>query len=325
MTREEWLDYFETVNGRKPSVQEMADALKAGEFVNEAPAKAEDTATAEPIKVEAEIVETSTSPLPTETAPAVTATAPSTVAFPEGQAAMANLAPKKPMDPKKKKRILVSVLSAVVLVFLCIGGFMTYRYVTGNIDGKWYSSSLGREYSSSMSESLTDLDSKELEKYFTDTAVTMKVKGSNAKVTASYTFDKKTYIKDYRERVQKSFSAFGDLFKAFYGDSFENYYSEETIEKELDEALEKAAKDSGQKYDSKTGETTTTLFKGKVSCLGHKMTVTSVNKDVDIDGLNVKKGQELKVTKKDKKVTLSGDGKSKDITFSTKNDTKDKF
>ncbi len=118
------------------------------------------------------------------------------------------------MDPKKKKRILVSVLSAVVLVFLCIGGFMTYRYVTGNIDGKWYSSSLGREYSSSMSESLTDLDSKELEKYFTDTAVTMKVKGSNAKVTASYTFDKKTYIKDYRERVQKSFSAFGDLFKA---------------------------------------------------------------------------------------------------------------
>ena len=317
MTRAEWLDYFETVNGRKPSVQEMADALKAGEFVNEAPAKAEDTVTTEPVKVEAEIVETSTSPLPTETAPVVTATAPSTVAFPEGQAAMANLAPKKQMDPKKKKRILVSVLSAVVLVFLCIGGFMTYRYVTGNIDGKWYSSSLGREYSSSMSESLTDLDSKELEKYFTDTAVTMKVKGSNAKVTAGYTFDKKTYIKDYRERVQKSFSAFGDLFKAFYGDSFENYYS--------DEALEKAAKDSGQKYDSKTGETTTTLFKGKVSRLGHKMTVTSVNKDVDIDGLNVKKGQELKVTKKDKKVTLSGDGKSKDITFSTKNDTKDKF
>lgn len=47
MTRAEWLDYFETVNGRKPSVQEMADALKAGEFVNEAPAKAEDTATTE--------------------------------------------------------------------------------------------------------------------------------------------------------------------------------------------------------------------------------------------------------------------------------------
>lgn len=323
MTRAEWLDYFETVNGRKPSVQEMADALKAGEFVNEGSVKTQEPATAEPIKVEAEVVETSTNPVPTEVVPVVQASP--TVAFSEGQVAMANLAPKKSMDPKKKKRILVLIVSAVALVFLCIGGFVTYRYVTGNIDGKWYSSSLGREYSSSMSESLTDLESQELEKYITDTAVTMKVKGSNAKVTASYTFDKKTYIKDYRDRLEKTFSTFGDLFKAIYGESFENYYSEETIEKELDDALEKAAKDSDQKYDSKTGETTTTLFKGKVSRLGHKMTVTSVNKDVDIDGLNVKKGQELKVTKKDDKVTLSGDGKSKDITFSTKNDTKDKF
>ena len=33
MTRAEWLDYFETVNGRKPSVQEMADALKAGSLL----------------------------------------------------------------------------------------------------------------------------------------------------------------------------------------------------------------------------------------------------------------------------------------------------
>lgn len=323
MTRAEWLDYFETVNGRKPSVQEMADALKAGEFVNEEPVKTQEPVTAEPIKVEAEIVETSTNPVPTEVVPVVQASP--TVAFPEGQAAMANLAPKKGMNPKKKKYLLVSIVSAVALVFLCIGGFMTYRYVTGNIDGKWYSSSLGREYSSSMSESLTDLESQELEKYITDTAVTMKVKSSNAKVTASYTFDKKTYIKDYRDRLEKTFSTFGDLFKDLYVESFENYYSEETIEKELDEALKKSAKDSGQKYDSKTGETTTTLFKGKVSRLGHKMTITSVNKDVDIDGLNVKKGQELKVTKKDNKVTLSGDGKSKDITFSTKNDTKDKF
>ena len=81
---------------------------------------------------------------------------------------------------------------------------MTYRYVTGNIDGKWYSSSLGREYSSSMSESLTDLDSKELEKYFTDTAVTMKVKGSNAKVTASYTFDKKKNLMKLLKKLRKT-------------------------------------------------------------------------------------------------------------------------
>ncbi len=42
------------------------------------------------------------------------------------------------------------------------------------------------------------------------------------------------------------------------------------------------------KYDSKTGETTTTLFKGKVS-LGHKMTVTSVIKAVGYRWSHVKK------------------------------------
>ena len=139
MTREEWLDYFETVNGRKPSVQEMADALKAGEFVNEEPVKAEETATAEPIKVEAEIVETNVNPASIEGTP-ITAT-PATVASPEGQAAVTNMAPKKGLDAKKKKLIIISVLSAVALILLSVGGFTGYRYVTGNIDGKWYSSS----------------------------------------------------------------------------------------------------------------------------------------------------------------------------------------
>ena len=115
MTREEWLDYFETVNGRKPSVQEMADALKAGEFVNEEPVKAEETATAEPIKVEAEIVETNANPASIEGTP-ITAT-PATVAFPEGQAAVTNMAPKKGLDAKKKKLIIISVLSAVALSY----------------------------------------------------------------------------------------------------------------------------------------------------------------------------------------------------------------
>ena len=102
MTRAEWLDYFETVNGRKPSVQEMADALKAGEFVNEAPAKTEDTATTEPIKVEAEIVETSTSPLPTETAPVVTATAPLRFLFQKDKQLWQTWLLKKQWIPKRK-------------------------------------------------------------------------------------------------------------------------------------------------------------------------------------------------------------------------------
>ncbi len=65
MTRAEWLDYFETVNGRAVSVQEMADARNAGEFIDEAPAKTEDVQLLLNPLLLRRNVETSTSPLPT--------------------------------------------------------------------------------------------------------------------------------------------------------------------------------------------------------------------------------------------------------------------
>ncbi len=70
--------------------------------------------------------------------------------------------------------------------------------------------------------------------------------------------------------------------RAFYGDSFENYYSE-TIEKNLMKLLA-AKKNNGQKYDSKTGETTTATFSTEGSLLGTWAAITSAvsNKD-DVD------------------------------------------
>lgn len=35
MNQKDWIDFFQTVNGRNPSIQEMADAAKRGEFVRE--------------------------------------------------------------------------------------------------------------------------------------------------------------------------------------------------------------------------------------------------------------------------------------------------
>lgn len=36
MNKEDWLDYFEAVNGRDPFAKEIAEALAAGEFQNDA-------------------------------------------------------------------------------------------------------------------------------------------------------------------------------------------------------------------------------------------------------------------------------------------------
>lgn len=62
MTQEDWLDYFQAINGRDPSVQEMADAEKRGEFVKEAP-EAPLVEVAEPVQAE-ETLETPEPELP---------------------------------------------------------------------------------------------------------------------------------------------------------------------------------------------------------------------------------------------------------------------
>ena len=37
MKQQDWIDFFQAVNGRNPSIQEMAEAAKKGEFVRETP------------------------------------------------------------------------------------------------------------------------------------------------------------------------------------------------------------------------------------------------------------------------------------------------
>ena len=69
MKQQDWIDFFQAVNGRNPSIQEMADAAKRGEFVRETPKQTVEvtetgaqTATVE-TKQDSEVVE------PAESAP----------------------------------------------------------------------------------------------------------------------------------------------------------------------------------------------------------------------------------------------------------------
>lgn len=317
MTRAEWLDYFETVNGRKPSVAEMAEALEAGEFSDENLTSQGEGSSVEPIKVDAEIIEAGLAPV----SQGVT------------QATVASAVPSNPLTTpvggtKTRKRILWSILAAVLVILIGLGGFVGYRYASGNIDGKWYSNSLGKDYISSMVSNLKDVDDDidgSVEDYFTKAEVSMKVTNNTAKVSASYTFDKDSFIKDYREQAKKKYSGIETLFEMLYGQSIDDYFSEERVETYIDDTLKKVAEDSHQEYDAKSGKTSVTLFKGKVDRLGHKLKVTDVDDGANLDGLNLDEGQELDVKKSGKKVTLSGKGLSEAMTFSTKNDTSEKF
>ncbi len=121
---------------------------------------------------------------------------------------------------------------------------------------KWY----GPESSSrSMSESLTDLDSRSLK-------ITLKIllyhesKGSNAKVTAN---DKKTISRTIIERVQSPSQPLEIYLKPSHGDSFRNYYSGNHQKKNLMKLCEKLRR-IRSKHDSKTAKQQLNPFKGRL-------------------------------------------------------------
>ena len=55
MKQQDWIDFFQAVNGRNPSIQEMAEAAQKGEFVRETPKQAAEVTETVPQK---ETVET---------------------------------------------------------------------------------------------------------------------------------------------------------------------------------------------------------------------------------------------------------------------------
>ena len=91
MNETEWLDYFETINNRKPSEEEIQQAKANGEFV-------------------------ASEPVAENSQPQVQVSGPVT-----GQGTPV-VAPKKGLS-KKVKIIIASVIGAVVLLALSFGGY----------------------------------------------------------------------------------------------------------------------------------------------------------------------------------------------------------
>ena len=104
MNQQEWIDYFELVNGRKPSPAELAQAQAAGEFILERPNVFGATGQAnEPRKIK-----------PAE--PVISMT--QQPKFAQTTATFQQAMPVKKGMSKKAKIILASVLGAVAVILL---------------------------------------------------------------------------------------------------------------------------------------------------------------------------------------------------------------
>ena len=124
MNQQEWIEYFELVNGRKPSPAELAQAQAAGEFILERPNVFGATGQAnEPRKIK-----------PAE--PVISMT--QQPQFAQTTATFQQVVPAKKGMSKKAKIILASVLGAVAVILLSVGGYSLWRYQSGKIaDGTY--------------------------------------------------------------------------------------------------------------------------------------------------------------------------------------------
>ena len=69
MKQQDWIDFFQAVNGRNPSIQEMAEAAQKGEFVRETPKQAAEVTETVPQKETVETKQDSKVVEPVESAP----------------------------------------------------------------------------------------------------------------------------------------------------------------------------------------------------------------------------------------------------------------
>ena len=124
MNQQEWIEYFELVNGRKPSPAELAQAQAAGEFILERPNVFGATGQAnEPRNIK-----------PAE--PVISMT--QQPQFAQTTATFQQVVPAKKGMSKKAKIILASVLGAVAVILLSVGGYSLWRYQSGKIaDGTY--------------------------------------------------------------------------------------------------------------------------------------------------------------------------------------------
>ncbi|MGT2907059.1 hypothetical protein [Streptococcus dentiloxodontae] len=230
MNQNEWLDYFETVNGRKPSPKEFAQAKAAGEFT------IENTKTAETVsKEEQGAVLNSVQ----NTAAPQTPTSINTQLAPNG-GVVAQPAAKKKMS-KNVKIVIASIVAFIFLIGACLGGYFWLRYESSKIDeGTWLIQS--DQYYDKKKDKMVD-SLKETKAYGFKSLDYLTVKGKEIK-TYSYTDLRTTEsvsVMDYETGNEFTYDA--------WNQTWSHILSAKEYEKQVNKVLDKTYK--GNKYIDK--------------------------------------------------------------------------
>ena len=191
MNQQEWIEYFELVNGRKPTPAELSQAQAAGEFILERPNVFGATGQAnEPRNIK-----------PAE--PVISMT--QQPQFAQTTATFQQVVPAKKGMSKKTKIILASVFGSLAAILLIVGGYSLWRYQSGKIaDGTYEVVSFSRydEDKDKMVDGIDEYKNEDLE--FQSFVV---VKNNQSRTYNLVESDNKSYVSlmDYEIDVPQVF------------------------------------------------------------------------------------------------------------------------
>ena len=193
MNQQEWIEYFELVNGRKPTPAELAQAQAAGEFILERPnpnvfGSNGQVTEQRPIKPAEPVITMTQQPQ-----------------FAQATATFQQVVPTKKGMSKKTKIILASVFGSLAAILLIVGGYSLWRYQSGKIaDGTYEVVSFSRydEDKDKMVDGIDEYKNEDLE--FQSFVV---VKNNQSRTYNLVESDNKSYVSlmDYEIDVPQVF------------------------------------------------------------------------------------------------------------------------
>ena len=191
MNQQEWIEYFELVNGRKPTPAELAQAQAAGEFILERPnvfGSNGQVTEQRPIKPAEPVITMTQQPQ-----------------FAQATATFQQVVPAKKGMSKKTKIILASVFGSLAAILLIVGGYSLWRYQSGKIaDGTYEVVSFSRydEDKDKMVDGIDEYKNEDLE--FQSFVV---VKNNQSRTYNLVESDNKSYVSlmDYEIDVPQVF------------------------------------------------------------------------------------------------------------------------
>ena len=191
MNQQEWIEYFELVNGRKPTPAELAQAQAAGEFILERPnvfGSNGQVTEQRPIKPAEPVITMTQQPQ-----------------FAQTTATFQQVVPAKKGMSKKTKIILASVFGTLAAILLIVGGYSLWRYQSGKIaDGTYEIVSFSRydEDKDKMVDAIDEYKDEDL-----DLQSFVVVKNNQSRTYNLVESDNKSYVSlmDYETDVPQVF------------------------------------------------------------------------------------------------------------------------